>query len=189
MKAWIFEETGQPLKRVERDDPEPADGEVVVELRAAGLNRRDYWITQGMYPGLRSGVVVGSDGAGEVVATGDGVDSTLTGKAVLVDPGMEWGDDAAAQSDDYHILGMPRDGVLAERVAVPADRVHEKPDFLNWAETAALPVAGVTAYRAAFSRGGLKKDERVLITGIGGGVATMALLFAVAAGAEVWVTS
>jgi len=72
---------------------------------------------------------------------------------------------------------------------VPAMQLHPKPAHLNWQEAAALPLAGVTAYRAVFSQGGLEAGQTVLITGIGGGVATFALQFAVAAGAKVWVTS
>ena len=94
-----------------------------------------------------------------------------------------------AQGAQFSILGLPRDGTLAERVAVPASQLTAKPPHLAWEEAAALPLAGLTAYRAVFSRAQLKSGERVLISGVGGGVALFAMQFAIAAGAEVWVTS
>jgi NADPH:quinone reductase-like Zn-dependent oxidoreductase len=84
---------------------------------------------------------------------------------------------------------MPDDGTFAEAVAVPVEQLFPKPGHLSWSEAAALPLAGLTAYRALFSQGGLKGGEKLLITGVGGGVATLALQLAVAVGANVWVTS
>ncbi len=78
---------------------------------------------------------------------------------------------------------------LKDVFAVPVSQLYAKPAHLNWDEAAALPLAGVTAYRALFSQGELKPVDNVLVTGIGGGVATFALQFAIAAGAKVWVTS
>lgn len=178
MKALVLTERESPL--VFRDEPDPvaAEGEVVVELRAAALNRRDFWITQGMYPGVEAPCVLGSDGAGLI---GD--------REVVINPGIGWGDDESAQSPEFSILGMPRNGTFAERVAVPAELVHDKPAHLSWDEAAALPLAGVTAYRALFAQGGLEAGQTVLISGAGGGVAAFALQFAVAAGANAVVTS
>jgi NADPH:quinone reductase-like Zn-dependent oxidoreductase len=142
-----------------------------------------------MYPGIKTPVVLGSDGAGIVSSVGEGVDLSWSGREVIVNPGCNWGDDAAVQSADFTILGLPRDGTFATEVTVPASQLHPKPGHLDWNEAAALPLAGVTAYRALFTQGGLRAGETVLITGVGGGVATFALQFAVAAGARVWVTS
>lgn len=189
MNALVFHAVKSPLVLEVRPALAPAAGKVVVQLRAAALNRRDYWITQGMYPGIAPPVVLGSDGAGVVVRTGEGVDATWLGREVIVNPGLDWGDSQAAQSTRFNILGLPRDGTFAQEVAVPAAQLHDRPPHLDWREAAALPLAGVTAYRAVFSQGGLRRGETVLITGIGGGVATFALQFAVAAGANVYVTS
>ena len=189
MKALVLKATHQPLALEERPALKAAPGEVVVQLKAAALNRRDYFITQGLYPGIKPPVVLGSDGAGVVSMVGDGVDATWAGKEVIINPGLDWGDGESAQAKEFNILGLPRDGTFATEVAVPASQLHAKPGHLNWQEAAALPLAGVTAYRAVFSQGGLQEGETVLITGIGGGVATFALQFAVAAGAKVWVTS
>ena len=164
-------------------------GEVVVKLKAAALNRRDYWITQGMYPGIELPVVLGSDGAGVVSQCGADVDDSWLGKEVILNPGFDWGDDENAQAGVFSILGMPRDGTFATEVSVSAIQLHARPAHLDWQSAAAVPLAGVTAYRALFSQGRLQAGETVLITGVGGGVATFALQFAVAAGAKVWVTS
>jgi zinc-binding alcohol dehydrogenase/oxidoreductase len=189
MKALVLNAIKTPLALEDHPAPSPAAGEAVVALKAAALNRRDYWITQGMYPGIMLPVVLGSDGAGVVASVGTNVDAAWQGREVIIDPGLDWGDSEAAQSTKFHILGLPRDGTFADQVVVPATQLHDKPLHLTWQEAAALPLAGVTAYRALFSQGGLQRGDALLITGIGGGVATFALQFAIAAGANVWVTS
>lgn len=189
MKSLVLTELKTPLILEERPDLDPGDGEVVVRLKAAALNRRDYWITQGLYPGIEPPVTLGSDGAGVVSSLGSGVDGVSIGEEVLVNPGWNWGEDEAAQSAKFQILGVPRDGTFATEVVVPVDSLSAKPEHLNWHEAAALPLGGVTAFRAVFTQGQLAAGENVLVTGIGGGVATFALQFAKAAGANVFVTS
>ena len=170
-------------------DPLPATGEVVVSIHAAALNHRDVWIKLGQYAGLKWPCIPGSDGAGIVTEVGSGVDPAWVGREVIINPALNWGEREHAQGAQFGILGLPRDGTLAERVAVPATQLSPKPTHLSWEESAALPLAGLTAYRAVCVRGQLHTGQRVLITGIGGGVALSALQFAVAHGAEVWVTS
>jgi len=189
MRALVLRQTKQPLVVEQRPDPDPAAGEVVIQLQAASLNRRDFWMTQGLYPGMQTPVVLGSDGAGLVTALGAGVDDKWLNAEVIVNPGWFWGDDQAAQSDDFQILGMPLDGTFATTVKAPVDYLHQKPAHLSWSEAAALPLAAVTAYRALVRQGGVKAGENVLITGAGGGVATFAANFALALGANVFVTS
>jgi NADPH:quinone reductase-like Zn-dependent oxidoreductase len=169
--------------------PEPAAGEAVVALRAAALNHRDVWIKAGQYAGLKWPVRPGSDGAGTVIATGAGVDAGWIGRDVVINPSCGWGGNERAFGAEFSILGLPRAGTLAEQIAVPAAQLAEKPAHLTWEQAAALPLAGLTAYRALFARAQVRAGERVLVSGIGGGVALFALQFAVAAGAEVWVTS
>ncbi|MCC5021657.1 MAG: zinc-binding dehydrogenase [Candidatus Synoicihabitans palmerolidicus] len=172
----------------EVSDPTPATDEVVIELKAAALNHRDLWIKQGQYAGLKWPTLPGSDGAGVVAERQVGA-GFKAGDAVVINPGFSWGDNPQAQGKGFRILGLPRDGTLAERIAVPATQLAPKPLHLNWAEAAALPLAGLTAYRALCTRARLRASERVLVSGVGGGVALFALQFAVADGAEVWVTS
>ena len=169
--------------------PEPQSGEVLVRIKAAALNRRDQWIRQGMYPGIRFGSVLGSDGAGVVEALGDGTNPKWLDKEVLINPNVNWGEEPAHQATDYRVLGMPDHGTLAEYICVHADKLHEKPALLNWEQAAALPLGGLTAYRATFHHGQVKAGDKVLISGIGGGVAQFAFQFALATQAEVYVTS
>ncbi|MEM1324124.1 MAG: zinc-binding dehydrogenase, partial [Bacteroidota bacterium] len=146
--------------------------------QAAALNHRDVWIQKGMYPGISYPAVLGSDGVGQ-----------HEGQSYIINPNNNWGGDERVQHKHYHILGLPSQGTFAEAVLVDADRLHPKPPHLSDEEAAALPLAGLTAYRALFSRGQLQAGERVLISGVGGGVALFACQFAIAAGADVWVTS
>lgn len=178
MKALVLHELHNGLRYETMERPSPKIGEVVVSLAAAGINHRDWFITQGLYAGIKFPTILGSDGAG-----------WSDGQPVIIDPSFSWGKKSTFQGPDFHILGMPRNGTFAEAVCVPKENVHKMPAHLNFAQAAALPVAGVTAYRVLFSRCKLKKGERVLITGIGGGVALFCLQMAVAAGAAVWVTS
>lgn len=178
MKALHFTGIREPLSFQDTDAPVPAEGQVLVRIEAAALNHRDLFITQGLYAGIRFPCILGSDGAGW---HGD--------RAVIINPNIGWGDDERFPDPGYHILGMPSHGTFAEQVAVAADRLADKPAHLTFEQAAALPLAGLTAYRALFTKGGLQPGHRVLISGIGGGVALLACQMAVAAGAEVYVTS
>ena len=178
MGSMILWGIDKPLEPAEITPSLPSEGEVFVRLRSAALNKRDYWITKGKYPGLSFPLVLGSDGAGIV-----------DGREVVINPGLDWGSDPDHFSPDFRILGMPDNGTLSDLVKVPESNLYDKPKHLSWSEAAALPVCGVTAYRAMVTRGRAMAGERMLITGIGGGVASMALLFGVALRMEVWVTS
>lgn len=180
MKAVRLNELGGPAKLAvaEIPDPQPKPEETLVRVRAAALNHRDVFITQGLYPNISLPCTLGADGAGEA-----------GGRQVVIDPTLGWGADERVWLAQSHILGTPHDGTFAQYVAVPAGNVHEQPAHLSVEEAAALPLAGVTAYRAAFTRGELREGETVLITGIGGGVQTFVLLFAKAIGARAIVTS
>lgn len=169
--------------------PVAGAGDVVVKITAAALNHRDVWIKLGQYAGLKFPSIPGSDGVGEVVAAGAGVDAAWVGRRVIINPSFGWGADERTQGAEFSILGLPRDGTLAERIVVPVGQVSVAPAHLSDEEAAALPLAGLTAWRALHSRAAVRSGERVLIGGIGGGTALFALQFAVAAGAEVWVTS
>lgn len=180
MQAVRLHETSGPdgLLVEEIAVPVPAAGATLVRVRAAALNHRDVYVTQGKYPGIVLPVTPGSDGAGEA-----------DGREVVIDPMLGWGAGDRVWQAGASILGMPRDGTLAQYVAVPSENVHAKPAHLSMEEAAALPLAGLTAYRALFTRGGVRAGETVLITGVGGGVQTFVLLFAKAAGARTIVTS
>lgn len=187
MKALIINEQGLQLQDIENPSAEP--GRVVVKISAAALNRRDQWIREGLYPKIQLPVLPGSDGCGTVVDAGDDAGKAWIGKRVIINPNNDWGDNPKVQKREYHILGMPTKGTLAEYISVPADRLIEAPEHLSDEEAAALPLGGVTAYNAIVNKGGLAAGKKVLISGVGGGVAQFAFQFALAAGAEVWVTS
>jgi len=160
-------------------DPVPQPGEVVVELRAAALNRRDLLVRSGVYP-FPLPLVPGSDGAGV---------RRDTGEEVVILPGIGWGDREDAPAEGFEVIGGPRDGTYAELIALPEENLYPKPAGFSWEEAAAFPLAALTAYRALFARGGLQTGETVLVLGAASGVSTFAVQLAVQAGARVLVTS
>ncbi|MBL7997791.1 MAG: zinc-binding dehydrogenase [Candidatus Kapabacteria bacterium] len=190
MQAFVLRSIS-PLEYGIEDIPQPplADGYARVRLHAAALNHRDVWITKGQYAKIELPVVLGSDGVGEIVEVNSETDGLTVGTYVLLNPNINWGGDERTQSKSYSILGMPQQGTLAEYISVPLNRIHRVPSHLSSEQAAALPLAGLTAYRAVFTQGHCSNADTVLITGIGGGVALAALHFAVQSGARVYVTS
>ncbi len=178
MRAIVYRHGRSEPSLEEIRDPVVREGEVVVLLQAAALNHRDVWIMQGKYPGIQEGIIMGSDGAG-----------LYNGSSLLINPNQNWGTDSNHQSSGYQILGMPANGTFAERIVLPEDRLVPTPGHLSAEEAAALPLGGLTAYRVLFRRCELTSTDKVCISGIGGGVALLAFQFALALGAEVWVTS
>ena len=187
MKAVIFLSKDQPLAIKEIGTPVPLEGEVLIRLHYASLNHLDVWIWKEQ--DLDAPVISGSDGSGVVYAVGKGVDAALIGKEVVINPSMYWGANEKVFSEHYQILGNPTNGTFAEFIAIPQECVYEKPAHLSLKESAALPLAGLTAYRALFTKAQVNQLDNVLITGIGGGAALYLLQMAVAIGASVYVTS
>ena len=181
MHAAIMHEfgTAEVLRPGEFPDPPQRPGWVTVALRASALNWHDVLVRQGRY-GSPLPHIIGADGAGV---------RTDTGEHVVVLPSLNWGVRDDAPSSRWEILGDHTPGTYAELVGVPADCLAPKPAGLSWAEAAALPLVGVTTYRALFVRGRLQSGESMLVIGAGGGIATMAISLAVAAGAAIAVTS
>lgn len=191
MQALQLDAINQPAAMRDVPTPTPGPGEILVKLYAAALNHRDVFIQQGKYAGIKLPCTLGADGAGEVAAHGPDVPAgaPAVGARVLINPGLRWGDNLHVQAKDFVVLGMPDPGTFAEYIALPAQYIRPLPAHLSFAEGAALPLAGLTAYRAAFTRAQVQPGERVLVTGVGGGVAITAVQLCVARGAEVWVTS
>jgi len=175
VKAVRIHEDGGPevLRYEDAPDPEPAEGEVLVELRAASLNHLDLWVRKGL-PSVPKPRILGADGAGIRADTGE---------RVVINPGIEHADGRIS------IVGEQMDGTHAELVAVPAGNVYALPDSLSFEEAAAFPLVFETAYRMLVTRSALREGETVFVWGIGGGVATAALAIAKALGARVIVTS
>jgi NADPH:quinone reductase-like Zn-dependent oxidoreductase len=174
MKAVRIHADGGPevLRYEDAPDPVPDPDEVLIELRAASLNRLDLWLRQG-HPSVPKPRILGADGAGVIAGTGE---------RVVIDPALEHGARTL-------ILGEQRDGTHAELVAVPRSAVHPIPDGLSFEEAAAFPLVFLTGYRMLATRARLEPGEWVLVWGVGGGVATAALAIAKALGANVVVTS
>ncbi|EKG14309.1 Alcohol dehydrogenase superfamily zinc-containing [Macrophomina phaseolina MS6] len=184
-----------PLERLSFPPQTPTSPtHLTIRIAAAALNHRDLFIRQHLYPGTTFGVPLLADGAGVVTATGaDPSAKQWLGKRVIVSPGTGWKDDPAGPEADYAILGGTKAspvGTLSEEIVVEASEVEEAPAHLSAVESAALPLTGLTAWRAVVTKSeNAAPGRNVLVTGIGGGVALMALLFASAKGARVWVTS
>lgn len=191
MRAILLRDLGGPelLRMEETADPAATAGEAVVGLKAAALNHRDVWIRKGMYAAIKLPALLGSDGAGVVLSVGVGGDPAWVGREVVINPGLRWGPNPRIPAADFEILGMPTRGTYAEQIVVPIENLVAKPAGLTWEQAAAIPLAGLTAYRAVVTRAQTQPGEFVLVTGIGGGVATFALLIARSIGAKVIVTS
>jgi zinc-binding alcohol dehydrogenase/oxidoreductase len=170
---------GGKLVYEEVADPASTPGQVIVELEAAGINRRDLLVTSGVYP-FPLPLVPGSDGAGI---------RRDTGEEVVLLPAVGWGKREDAPGEGFEFFGGPRDGTYAELVAVPEEALYPKPARFSWEEAASFPLAALTAYRALFVRGGLQPGETVLVLGAASGVSTFAVQLAAQAGARVLVTS
>ncbi len=189
MKAVVLHGKKEPLRMEEVAIPSLQEDEVLVRVKAAAFNRRDWWIQQGLYAGLKYPIILGSDGTGVVERLGSDRHREWMGKSVIINPANNWGSHEAFKSDRFSILGLPEDGTFAEYVKVPVHNLYDLPAHLSFEEGAAIPLVGLTSYRALFSRAKLRAGENVLIAGVGGGASSMALLWAKAAGAQVYVTS
>lgn len=193
MKALVLEKTGdikdlkENLVYGDFNTPVPKEGEVLIKIEYASLNHRDVWITKGLYAGIKTPVILGSDCSGTVADSNGSV--FKNGEEVIVNPTINWGFNQSHQNKKFSILGLPANGTLAEYICVPAKNVYLKPEHLSFKEASAFPLAGLTAYRACFVRGKIMEGDNILITGIGGGVATFAMVYCIAAGANVYVTS
>lgn len=189
MKAIVLNGAKEALIVEDIPIPQLEKGDVLVKIKAAGFNHRDWWIQQGQYAGLRFPIVLGSDGCGIVERVYDAENEFWLNKEVIISPFINWGDDERFPGSSYKVLGLPDNGCWAEYAKVPAACLYPKIEHLTAPENATIPVAGGTAWRALMARGHCKKGDRVLVSGAGGGAAVFAVQFAVAAGAEVYVTS
>jgi NADPH:quinone reductase-like Zn-dependent oxidoreductase len=174
VKAIRIHEDGGPevLRYEDAPEPEPRPGEILVRLRAASLNHLDLWIRKGL-PSVPKPRILGADGAGI---------REDTGERVVINPGIEHG-------DRITVVGEHMDGTHAELVAVPEGNVYPLPDSLSFDDAAAFPLVFETAYRLLVTRAQLRKNEWVLLWGIGSGVASAGLAISKALGARALVTS
>ena len=175
--------------------PVPGDDEVLVRLKAAALNHRDLFVRHRQYPAISLDNPMLSDGYGTVVEAGKNLtDSSLVGQNVLLTPMRGWVADTAGPEDPsrWAIIGSTRlcdIGIAQDYVCVHKDEIVLAPKHLSAVEGAALPLVGLTAWRAVTTKASVKSGQNILITGIGGGVGLSALQFGLALGANVYVTS
>ena len=190
MKRWVFHRFGRENLRFEEYSPGgPGPGEVLVGLRAASLNYRDLLILKGLYnPRLPLPQVPVSDGAGEVLEVGDGVTEFTPGDRVITHPVVGWEDGRFRREYSRATLGGPGPGMGQEQVVAPAAAFCRAPAGWSHEESAALPIAAVTAWSALVTEGPVQPGQTVLTLGTGG-VSIFALQIAKALGARVIITS
>jgi NADPH:quinone reductase-like Zn-dependent oxidoreductase len=198
MKAVVIRAPGgvDQLEYRELPDPCPEPGEVVVRLRAAALNHLDIWVRQGgadsppCFPH-----VCGSDGAGEVVAVGEGVSERAVGTRVVIDPWIACGACAACRAGERHrcpelrTIGAQTPGTYSELVRVPAGNVLSIPGDLAEPAAAAVPFVFATAWQMLIERARLRPGETCLVLAAGSGVGSAAIQVARLAGARVIATA
>ena len=198
MQAVQFDEHGDTdvLTYGEFADPEPARGEVVVDVKAAALNHLDIWTRRGMpMLDLEMPHIPGSDAAGVVTEVGEDVARFAEGDRVAVSAGVNCGHCEFCRNGDptlckeFHIIGEHVRGVHAEQAAVPADNLVPVPDGVDWETAAASPLVFQTAWRMLVDRGDLHPDDTVLVLGASGGVGHAAVQIADHVGATVYATA
>jgi len=198
MKALYFQEHGDldVIRHGEGPDPKPGPGEVLLRVRACGINHLDIWVRRG-WPGLRLEMPhwCGADVAGEIVEVGKDVSGWQVGRRVVVDPGINTVEDEFTRrgevsvSPGYYILGEHVRGGAAEFLAVPAVNLAAMPEDLDYPVAAAPLLVTLAAWRMLIHRAGLRAGESVLVVGAGGGVNSMAIQIAKLAGARVYVVA
>jgi NADPH:quinone reductase-like Zn-dependent oxidoreductase len=183
VKAVRIHEDGGPdvLRYEDVSDPEPAAGEALVELHAAGINHLDVWVRKGL-PSVPKPRILGADGAGVVVGLGSGVSGLTVGDRVVINPGI-------VHDGRITVIGEHTDGTCCELKAIPATQLYPLDESLTFEEGAAFPLVFETAYRMLVTRAALREGESVLVWGIGGGVALAAFEIAHALGSRTIVTS
>ncbi|KAK1729111.1 zinc-binding dehydrogenase [Colletotrichum acutatum] len=184
-----------PLQLNEVPKPTPGPKDVLVRLTAAALNHRDLFIRRHLYPGISFDHPLMADGYGIVVEVGKDADKGLLNKPVLITPSRGWASSPDGPEDirQFSVIGATQtypDGTAQDYLALPQDEVELAPEHLTPAEGAALPLVGLTGWRALVTKSGnAEKGRNILVTGIGGGVALQVLQFAVAFGCNVYITS
>ncbi|GAB3793127.1 zinc-binding dehydrogenase [Virgibacillus kimchii] len=186
MKAFVHEDGELKLK--DMAEPTAEKGEVVIKIKAAGLNRRDLMIPKRRGDN-KEALILGSDGAGVIETVGEGVTNYQPGDEVIINPALRWFENSEAPPKGFDILGMPDHGTFAEKIAISEEQVEKKPEHISWEEAGVLSLSALTGYRALFTRAQVKEGDTVFIPGAGSGVSTYLINFAKNAGAKVIVTS
>ena len=181
MKGWLFSGTNKPLELIEKEDPKAIPGQIVIDVKAAGLCHSDVAALNdpGWMPLFPNGpVILGHEFAGVVIEVGEGVENFKVGDRVGANP---------MNRETKVTAGYTYDGGYADKVRVPADQCVIIPDGVSFTEGAAATDAGITSYRALFTIGQAKAGMKVGIIGVGG-LGQFALQMALIKGCEVIAT-
>jgi NADPH:quinone reductase-like Zn-dependent oxidoreductase len=186
MRQWQIPSFGiNALELVERESPQPGPGQVAVRVRAVSLNYRDWMVVEGRYnPKLKMPRVPCSDGAGEVIAVGEGATLWKPGDRVAGIFMQRWLDGEPSAEKSRYALGGDIDGMMVTEVVLAESGLVRIPEHMSYEEAATLPCAGVTAWNALFKVADTLPGHTVLMIGTGG-VSIFALQFAKMAGARV----
>lgn len=188
MKAWQFIDAGEPLKLVELPDPVAGEGQVVLDVRAAGMCHSDVIITDGQGMGWLSHtpIVLGHEVAGVVSQLGPGVKDFRIGDRVVINPVLMVGYyDVTSNNKGNRAPGTGRDGGYAEKALAYTQELVRIPDGVSFEQAAPVTDAGMSSYHAVIVCGQVKKGSRVGIIGLGG-LGMVGARVAVLAGAEVY---
>jgi NADPH:quinone reductase-like Zn-dependent oxidoreductase len=198
MRALVFFEHGDmdKLQIADVPRPEPGPGQALLEIKASALNHLDIWVRRG-WPGLKLDLphIMGADGAGVVVALGDGVTGIEVGTRCAIDPGVNrYPDDYTrcgldSVSPGYYIIGEHAPGFHAEYGVAPASNLLPLPDHVDFPAAAAASLVFLTAWRMLMHRARIRAGESVLVIGAGGGVNSAAIQIAKFAGCTVYATT
>jgi NADPH:quinone reductase-like Zn-dependent oxidoreductase len=198
MRAVVFDRFGGPevLELRETPDPRPKANEVLVQVKACGINHLDLWVRQGLR-GLDVEMphVLGNDVVGVALEVGSVVTHVKPGDKVLVCPTLSCGHCARCHAGDdnlcreYDVLGRRRNGGYAEKIAVPGVNCLEYPANLEWTAAAAVPLVFLTAWHMLVGRAAIRPGEDVLVIGGGSGVGSAAVQIARLWGARLIATA
>jgi NADPH:quinone reductase-like Zn-dependent oxidoreductase len=197
MKAVFYDEHGSTdvLQYDEFPDPEIDDDEVLVAVKAGGLNHLDVWTRKGMPSPEELPHVPGSDAAGVVEAVGDDVTRFEAGDRVVVDPGLYCGECEFCRKGeeslcvDYKMMGEHVRGVHSEYAAVPETNLLHLPETVDFVTAASAPLVFQTAWRMLTTRAEIQQSDSVLVLGASGGVGHACVQIAANEGCEVWATA
>ncbi len=197
MKAVFYEEHGSTdvLEYGEFPDPEVDDDEVLVEVKAGGMNHLDVWTRKGMPSPEELPHVQGSDAAGVVSEVGADVSRFEPGDRVVVDPGVYCGECEFCRKGeqslcvDYRMMGEHVRGVHGELAGVPASNLLHLPETVDFVTAASAPLVFQTAWRMLTTRADIDQSDSVLVLGASGGVGHACVQIAANEGCEVWATA
>ena len=197
MKAIYIKEhgTSDVLQYAEIDDPILMDGQVLVKIKAAGINHLDIWVRKGLpNTKLPLPLILGSDASGEIIDTKGAVKGYAIGDEIVVQPGTFSSNCKKVKqgyenfSNSYGILCESQNGVQSEYVALDIKNIHPKPSHLSFQEAASMQLVFMTSYQMLVKRANIKKNDKVLIYGATSGVGSAAIQIAKYFGATVYTT-